>query len=102
MRWAFTTIRLRLACRKISVSRTTGTAPESMMSPRTFPGPTEGSWFTSPTRMQAAASGTAAIRWCMSTVSTIEASSTTSRSHSSGSSSVRWNPPRWGLYSSSR
>jgi predicted RNase H-like HicB family nuclease len=34
------------ACRKTSVSRTTGTAPEAMTSANTCPGPTEGSWLS--------------------------------------------------------
>ncbi len=41
--WALVTIWLSAACLKISVRRATGTAPESMMSARTCPGPTEGS-----------------------------------------------------------
>jgi hypothetical protein len=43
IRCALVMIRLSAAWRKISVSLTTGTAPEAMMSPRTCPGPTEGS-----------------------------------------------------------
>ena len=34
-------MRLAAACRNTSVSRTSGTAPESMMSANTCPGPTE-------------------------------------------------------------
>src|SRR5271170_4459160 len=44
MRWALTMIRLAAACRNTSVKRTTGAAPEPMMSARTCPGPTEGNW----------------------------------------------------------
>ena len=49
MPWAVVTIRLRAAWRNTSVNRTTDTAPEAMMSANTCPGPTEGSWSTSPT-----------------------------------------------------
>jgi hypothetical protein len=42
------------ACRKTSVSRTTGTAAEPMMSASTWPGATDGSWSTSPTRIRGA------------------------------------------------
>ncbi len=41
-RWALTTIRLRSAWRKISVSRTTSTASERIRSASTRPGPTDG------------------------------------------------------------
>ena len=57
IRWALVMIRLPAAWRNTSVSRTTGTAPEPMMSARTWPGPTEGSWSTSPTISSAAWSG---------------------------------------------
>ena len=57
MRWALTTIRLSAACRNTSVSRATGMAPELMTSARTCPGPTEGSWSTSPTSSKAAFGG---------------------------------------------
>ena len=50
-------IRLWLACRKISVSRTTGTTLDAIRSASTEPGPTEGSWSTSPTRMTQASLG---------------------------------------------
>ena len=60
MPWAAVTIRLCAAWRNTSVNRTTGTAPEAMMSASTWPGPTEGSWSTSPTISSAASSGTAA------------------------------------------
>ena len=60
MPWAVVTIRLCAAWRNTSVNRTTGTAPEAMMSASTWPGPTEGSWSTSPTISSAASSGTAA------------------------------------------
>ena len=43
IRCALTMIRLSAACRKTSVKRTTGTEADAMISPRTCPGPTEGS-----------------------------------------------------------
>ena len=54
MRWALTMIFEEAAWRKISVSRTVGTAEEPIMSASTAPGPTEGSWSTSPTSKQGA------------------------------------------------
>ena len=47
-------MRLSAAWRNTSVKRATGIAPEAMMSERTWPGPTEGSWSTSPTSSRAA------------------------------------------------
>src|SRR4051795_10547918 len=44
MRWALIMMRHCAAWRKTSVRRTTGTAPDEMISARTWPGPTEGSW----------------------------------------------------------
>src|SRR5262249_25320338 len=102
MRWALVMIRLRAAWRNTSVSRTAGTAPDEIMSARTCPGPTEGSWSMSPTIKRAALSGTALKSACISMTSTIEASSTTSRSQSSGLSSPRLKPPFLGSTSSSR
>src|SRR5580704_14112180 len=78
---ALVMILLCAACRNTSVSRTTGTAPEAMMSARTCPGPTEGNWSMSPTMRRALLSGTAFSSACISMTSTIEVSSTTSRSH---------------------
>ena len=63
------------------------------MSASTWPGPTDGSWSTSPTSMTAACGGTARSSACISGTSTIDISSTTSRSHSSGCDSCRLNPP---------
>ena len=102
MRWALAMIWLSAAWRKISVSRTTGTAPEPMMSASTWPGPTDGSWSTSPTRISAASSGTARRSACISGTSTIDVSSTTSRSHVSGFSSLPRKLPVLGSTSSSR
>ena len=72
------------------------------MSASTWPGPTEGSWSTSPTISSAASSGTAASSDRMSGTSTIEVSSTTSRPQSSGFSPSRLNPPVRGSTSSRR
>ena len=95
-------IRLAAACRKTSVSRTTGMAPDPMMSARTCPGPTDGSWSMSPTMSSAALSGTALNSACMSGTSTMEASSTTRRSQSRALPSLRLKPPALGSTSSSR
>ncbi len=95
-------IRLCAACRNTSVSRITGTAPEPMMSASTCPGPTLGSWSTSPTSSSAASRGSALSRARISGTSTMLASSTTSRSHPSGCSSPRLKPPVFGSASSSR
>jgi hypothetical protein len=51
--WALVMILLAAAWRNTSVSRTTGTAPDPMMSASTWPGPTEGSWSMSPTTSSA-------------------------------------------------
>ena len=51
MRWALTMMRLSAAWRNTSMSRTTGTAADPMTSASTWPGPTDGSWSTSPTRV---------------------------------------------------
>src|SRR6476661_3343119 len=61
------------ACRNTSVRRTTGTAPDAMMSVSTWPGPTEGSWSMSPTIKRAARYGTAFMSDCISMTSTMEA-----------------------------
>jgi hypothetical protein len=54
IRCALLIMRLWAACRKTSVNRTTGTAADVMMSAKTCPGPTEGSWSMSPTSSRAA------------------------------------------------
>ena len=72
------------------------------MSASTWPGPTEGSWSTSPTISSAAPSGTAASSARISRTSTIDVSSTTSRRQSSGLSASRLNPPVLGSTSSRR
>ena len=72
------------------------------MSASTWPGPTEGSWSTSPTISSAASSGTAASNARISITSTIDVSSTTNRSQSGGFSPSRRNPPVVGSTSSRR
>ena len=79
------------------------------MSASTWPGPTEGSWSTSPTMSSAAASGTARNSERINRTSTMLASSTTRRSQSRECSSVRRNSPvrgsvsnrRWMVFASS-
>ena len=100
--WAVVTIRLCAAWRNTSVNRTTGTAPEAMISASTWPGPTEGSWSTSPTIRRAASSGTAASSARISITSTIDVSSITSRLQWSGLCASRLNPPFLGSISSRR
>jgi len=69
----------------------TGTTPLSIKSRSTVPGPTDGSWSTSPTRIRLAWFGTARTREYISGTSTIEVSSTTKSSHESGFDSFRVN-----------
>src|SRR5262249_34386544 len=84
---ALTMIRLSAAWRKTSVKRTNGIAPDAMTSASTCPGPTEGSWSTSPTSSSAARSGKALSSARISGTSTMDVSSTTSRSQSRAFSS---------------
>src|SRR6266516_5743200 len=72
------------------------------MSASTWPGPTEGNWSTSPTTSRAAVFGTALSSACISSTSTMDVSSTMSRSQSRGFSPSRRNPPVLGSTSSSR
>jgi len=71
-----------------SVSRQTGTLPESMMSRRTQPGPTDGSWSTSPTRITAALYGIARTNCQASEMSNMLVSSMMNTSPSSGWSAL--------------
>ena len=73
-------IRLACACRNIRVRRTTGKHSESIMSRRTLPAPTLGSWSISPTRIRVMVSGTAFRRLSISILSIMEHSSTISTS----------------------
>ena len=95
-------MRLVAACRWISTRRVTTTAPDRMMSPSTWPGPTEGNWSASPTSSTAIPGGTAFSTCAIISTSTIDVSSMTSRSPSSGCRSVRRNCPFFGLISSRR
>ncbi len=106
MAWAPTTMALVRAWRKISSRRTTGTAPESMRSASTAPGPTEGSWSRSPTSTSRPSVGRASSRAWNSSMSTIEVSSTMTASPSSREPAFRLNPPavnsrsRWMVFAS--
>ena len=84
IRCALTTIPDCWACRKILVSRTTGSDPAASRSRSTSPAPTEGSWSTSPTSSRCAPGATALMSLLARITSTIEVSSTTTRSASSG------------------
>ena len=85
------TIRLCCACRKISVSRTVGRQPLRSISLNGNPGPTGGSWSGSPTRISRFPLGMACSRWCSSSTSTMDISSTITASHLRGLSSSRTN-----------
>ena len=82
--WAFTTMPDCCACLKIFVSRTTGSACDPIMSLSTSPAPTEGSWSTSPTSSRCAPGATALTSLFARITSTIDVSSITTRSASSG------------------
>ncbi len=84
IRWALTTIPDCWACRKILVSRTTGSDPAASRSRRSSPAPTDGSWSTSPTSSRWAPGATALMSLLAKITSTMEVSSTTTRSASSG------------------
>ena len=85
------TIRLCCAWRKISVSRTVGRQPLRSISLNGNPGPTGGSWSGSPTRISRFPLGMACKRWCSSSTSTMDISSTITASHLRGLSSSRTN-----------
>src|SRR5580693_3969140 len=94
IRCALTTIPDCCACRKIFVSRTTGSDPAASRSRSTSPAPTDGSWSTSPTSSRCAPGATALTSLLARITSTIEVSSTTTRSASSGlSASKDGSPP---------
>jgi hypothetical protein len=78
------------------------TKPLSIKSCNTVPGPTEGSWSMSPTRISPAWFGTAFSRECISGTSTMEVSSTTNRPQESGWASFRLNRPVSGSTSNKR
>ena len=86
--WALVMMWLSAAWRKIFVSRTTGNTPLSMISFKTVPGPTEGSWLISPISIRRIFSGTAFNRLFIRRRSTMELSSMIRTSPSSGCSSL--------------
>ena len=92
----------RAAWRKISVRRTVGTAPDSMTSSRTRPGPTGASWSTSPTSSTCVRGPTAPSSASASRTESIEASSTISMSRPGIGSSGPREKPSPGTYSSRR
>ena len=87
--WALTIMSLWAAWRKIFVSFTTGNASDAIISRRTFPGPTLGSWFTSPTRISLVPTFTAFKSEWIRLMSTIDISSMMITSASRGFSSFR-------------
>lgn len=87
MIWAFLTISLSSACLNITSNFMTGIILEFIMSCRTFPHPTDGSWSISPMNITFIFSGTALSIALRSNISIIELSSTIKTSSSSGFSS---------------
>ena len=85
--WAFIVIRLVSDCLNISWSFVTLTHPLSIKSLSTFPGPTDGSWSTSPTITSLVPIFIAFKRLDINDISIIEASSIIITSHSRGDSS---------------
>ncbi len=73
------------------VSLTTLKQSEVIISFSTLPGPTEGSWFTSPTKIRRVPTFTAFKRDCISWISTMDISSIMMISASRGFSSFRSN-----------
>ena len=84
MRWAFTIISLSAAWRKIWDSLTTLKQWELITSRSTFPGPTLGSWFTSPTKIRRVPTAIAFNKLWNRKISTIDISSIITTSVSSG------------------
>ena len=80
------------AWRKILFRRVIGATPLLIMLRSTSPAPTDGSWSISPTNKTCVPGRTAFSRWFISSRSSIEASSTTKKSRSSGFSSLCLNP----------
>ena len=102
---ALVMISLSAACLKISLNLTTLNFSEPIMSFKTFPGPTLGSWLTSPTRMSLVPTVTAFSREYIRYMSTIDISSMIITSASRGLSSFlskRIEPPSSGLPFSSK
>ena len=82
--WALVTIPLSPACRKTFVRRTTLKHSDSIISFKTFPGPTLASWLTSPTKTNLVPTVTAFKNACIKKVATIDISSTITTSVSNG------------------
>lgn len=85
---ALTTIILSPACLKIFVRANVFILPDSIRSFSTFPGPTDGSWSTSPTRISVVVRETAFSRLLIRITSSIETSSTITTSASIGVTSI--------------
>ena len=100
--WAARMISERAACRKTSTSLVDGTSPDAIRSSSTRPGPTGASWSTSPTSRTCVRGPTASTSAPASRTSSIEASSTTSRSTPVSGSSASRAKPSPGTHSSSR
>ena len=84
--WAFMTMALSWAWRKISVRATPGTTWLRSRWSSTLPGPTEGSWSGSPTSTRRQSPRMAASRADIRDMSTMEVSSTMTASTPRGSS----------------
>ena len=89
---AFITMSLSPAWRKILVRVTTGKHSEEIISFNTLPAPTDGNWFTSPTRTRRVPVTIADNSACMSGKSTMDISSIIITSVSRGFSLFRKNP----------
>mmetsp|Transcript_48909 Transcript_48909/g.129022 ORF Transcript_48909/g.129022 Transcript_48909/m.129022 type:complete len:249 (-) Transcript_48909:309-1055(-) len=89
------------SCRKTRSRVTRGTRPHWSKFFNTAPGPTEGSWSGSPTTRTAHPSGRASRSRAARCRSSIDASSMTIASASSGLRPSRFHTPSCGLYSSS-
>ena len=93
--WALRTIWLSSPCLNIFFSLTFSKTPAFRISWRTLPAPTEGRWFSSPTRISLVPGVTALRSACMSGRSTIDISSMITASASRGLSSFlsNFSPP---------
>ena len=99
--WALVIILLLCAWRKIVVRRDTFTVLELIISSKILPGPTEGNWSTSPTKITILLSGIARSKECIKEVSIIDDSSIIKTSSVNGSvSSCKNNLFLTTLYSS--
>ncbi len=88
---ALVTIILSCACLKISVKRTTSATPDAITSLSKEPGPTDGSWSTSPTSTSLVPGRTAARKLLIKSTSIMEVSSKIMTSASIGALSLRSN-----------